>query len=118
MAFLQSILAVALPIVVLALGIGTMMAIVAWWRHSKDREEWRSPFSRGFLRVPGESCDEKIQDLNLDFDCYLMLAISAPLTVFSIHVSQMHFGEINAGWGHTVFIVASIFQLEAGTNRQ
>jgi hypothetical protein len=105
MPLLRTLFSAFLPIVVLMLGFGLAMAILVRWKRKKAREQRRDPFTTDFLRIPGESCDEKIQELNAEFDSYVALIAAGPVIVFAIAVSQAHFGGVDHSIWHFMFFV-------------
>jgi len=109
MNLVKSILAAGIPVVVMLLGFGLTIAVLLRWQRKKDREQRKDPFTTDFLRVPGESSDEKIQELELELDTYVALIAAGPILIFAIVVSQAHFGGTNQTiWHYWFFSVIAV----------
>ncbi len=49
------------------------------------------------MRGPGHSLLRRIEDLNLDIDCYVMMMVAMPLLLFASYLSTHYFGVAKAG---------------------
>ncbi len=74
------------------------MCIVAfpslWLSRLKIRGK-RSPLTRDLLRSPGESLRQQIEDINIDINAYLLVSVIAPLALYAIFLTQLHFEKIH-----------------------
>lgn len=63
-----------------------------WWRR-KTGANRRSPLTRNLLRSAGDSLRPPLEDLALDMVGLACLLVMFPLLVYSIWVSELHFGN-------------------------
>ena len=59
--------------------------------HNKLKKR-KSPFTGNFLRSPGEWLRERLDDVNIDLNVYLLSAFIFPLVFYSGILSQAYFG--------------------------
>jgi Nuclease-related domain len=74
----------------MGLVVALLWTLIWWLRRSGARR--RSPLARNLLRNPGDSLRPQIEDLNYDFLGLACLLVIVPLAVYSIWISQVHFG--------------------------
>lgn len=68
----------------------------------------RNPLTSQLLRSPGESLREKIDDLTIDIDSYLLLFFCSPLFLYSLIISQLYFTNTKLNTSTNVFYVIAI----------
>jgi hypothetical protein len=85
--FAQELLPAIIFLSILAIYILTLYFCRACYRVKKRH----SPVTGEFLRAPGQSLVEKIDNLNEDIGLYATLVITVPLILYSSYVSQLYF---------------------------
>jgi hypothetical protein len=73
------------------LGNLTILSGLLYWFRSK-RKGFRCPLTRDLLRGPGQSLFKRIEDLNLDIDCYATTMATMPLLLYASYLSRSYFG--------------------------
>lgn len=69
----------------------------------------RNPLTSQLLRSPGESLRDKIEDLTIDIEAYLVLVFCAPLFIYSSFISHLYFTNTQSNTSTTfIYIVGSI----------
>jgi hypothetical protein len=70
--------------------LAPMGLVVAYFVYSKKRinEKRKNPINNDLLRSPGESLSEKIEDLSLDIDSYLMALTISPLLCYTLYLQS------------------------------
>ena len=61
------------------------------WRKARARARKRSPLTSDLLRPPGHSLRAQIDALRDRVDEALLMLVSGPLAVYSVHLTQSHF---------------------------
>lgn len=68
---------------------GTMLAWKRWFRNRNRR----SPLTSDLLRPPGYGLQEKIDDMEIDIDAYLMMMIITPMMLYGLWLQQRVFTD-------------------------
>jgi hypothetical protein len=68
---------------------GTMLAWKRWFRNRNRR----SPLTSDLLRPPGYGLQEKIDDMEVDIDAYLMMMIITPMMLYGLWLQQRVFTD-------------------------
>ncbi len=91
---------------VFGLVIALLWMLIWWMRRSGARR--RSPLARNLLRSPGDSLRPELEDLNSDIMGLCCLMLIMPLVVYSIWITQIHFGAATISAGNLVWLCAVI----------
>lgn len=75
--------------ILLSLCLTTIYLLKAFYK----RKGRRTPFSDKFLRGPGQSLIEKLDDISLELDSNLLMLIMMPLLLYAIIVSSLYFWD-------------------------
>jgi len=95
---MQSTVAVILPTVVMLIPFLVGVIGLKLYFQKEQRKPVRRPFTQEFMRLPGQSLNEKIEATKEEFDTNLLIMIFMPVIMFSIHLSQFYFGEAPESW--------------------
>ena len=74
------------------LGVAALILWTLIWWLRKTGANRRSPLARNLLRSPGDSLRPEIEDLALDMLGLSCLLLIGPLVIYSVWVSELHFG--------------------------
>ena len=88
--FFVSLIGAWTPVLLMLVGMGGFFLAL----HLTDKQHLkgkRSPFPRDFLRGPGHSLYEQIEDLRIDFMGWVVAAIVLPPALLAIPLSQAYF---------------------------
>jgi hypothetical protein len=69
---------------------GTMLAWKRWFRNRNRR----SPLTQELLRPPGYGLQEKIDDMDIDIDAYLIMMIISPMILYGLWLQQRVFTDV------------------------
>jgi len=69
-----------LPTIILLCGLGIGAGAVSLWWYAERRAGKRPPFTKNFLRSPGESLRRELDDLLSDVSIYLTPSVAKKLT--------------------------------------
>ena len=106
------------PVLVLLIGFVPIIAVVYWWRRNNRLRKRQYPLTRDLLRPPGHSLRQRIDDLDLDIDLHLIAAMTAPLLLYSLHISQSYFGgEPENGFRIGVSVLTGLIVVGIATKR-
>lgn len=72
--------------ILLGIGYSTMSILKAYHKRKKRR----TPFTDKFLRGPGQSLIEKLEDINAELLGYLAMLFTMPLLVYSMFISELY----------------------------
>jgi hypothetical protein len=82
-----------IPAVIVFISVGVLFSVIsilkAYHRHKKRR----SPFTAKFLRGPGQSLIEKLDDINEELSSYLAMMIAIPISLYALYISDLYFGN-------------------------
>ncbi len=81
-----------IPIILVIGSPFVIIGLLYLFRFYKKQKKLRSPFTRDFLRSPGQSLLAKLDAINEDLMLYLSSALVVPLTIYSLHISISYFG--------------------------
>jgi hypothetical protein len=87
-----------------------MAALILWsliWWLRRSSAGKRSPLTRNLLRNPGDSLRPQLEDLDLDMMGLWCVLFIAPLVVYSIWITELHFGTARV----TTFTVSTYVML-------
>lgn len=101
--FYAAVLPLVLVIVCLVIPILVLEKVRKWQRAKR-----RSPLTTKLLRGPGEGLRKEMEDVQLEIGAYVAMLLAAPLLIFSIYLSQSHFGGVPdtiGRWGFIVFLI-------------
>ena len=80
-----------IPTVLVFITVGTLFSVISirnvYLRHKKRR----SPSTNKFLRGPGQSLIEKLDDINEELFVYLAMMIAMPLALYALYISGLYF---------------------------
>lgn len=80
-----------IPAVLVFITVGILISVIsilkAYHRHKKRR----SPFTAKFLRGPGQSLIEKLDDINDELFSYLAMMIAMPIMFYAVYISGLYF---------------------------
>jgi len=85
-----------IPLAILALALVPMFLLVGavWaWKRMERRRKRRSPLTTELLRPPGFGLSERIDDLRLDLDVYVLVALITPLMLLVMFLLQERLGR-------------------------
>lgn len=77
-------------------GVLGISALIVWtliWWLRRSGAGRRSPLTRNLLRNPGDSLRPQLEDLALDMLGLWCLLLMIPLVVYSMWVTELHFGS-------------------------
>jgi hypothetical protein len=74
-------------------GIGLAGGVIYLWLYLMEWSGKRPPFTKAFLRTPGESLRRQVDDMTLDLMAYMMMAAALPVLIFSVLAGQAWFGK-------------------------
>jgi hypothetical protein len=78
---------------IVVLGIAALILwSLAWWLR-KTGARRRTPLTRNLLRAAGESIRPQLEDLSLDMMGLACLLVMLPVVVYSLWISELHFGD-------------------------
>ncbi len=66
----------------------TLLGGLTLWRYLERKKRRRSPFTKGFLRQPGESLRKRLDDELLKFQGYMLVAILFPVLLTGTYFAQ------------------------------
>lgn len=93
-----------LPTVILLCGLGIGAGAVSFWLYTERRTEKRPPFTKSFLRSPGESLRRQLDDSFSDVNVYLFSAMYMPVLIFAVYAGQALFGKVPSA-GAAIFAI-------------
>jgi hypothetical protein len=73
--------------------VGVLFATIKILQFFHSQKKRRSPFTSSFLRGPGQSLMEKLEDINEDLIFYLTLMFVMPLLFYSLFISELYFRQ-------------------------
>lgn len=94
MSIVRGILGAAIPVVILAAAVGLFVLAVVVIKRRVHGAGRRSPLTTDLMRPPGYSLQSRCTDQFLEATACMSMMLLAPLVVFSVHVSQAHYGEV------------------------
>ena len=92
---MTSILIGLIPLFLFLGALAVLSGLLYW--HSSRRKGYRSPLTHELLRAPGHSLLKRIDDLNLDIDCYATTMAAMPLLLYASYLSTRYFGVAKEG---------------------
>ena len=105
MSFFPSLIPAIL--VFISLGIAVSMIKILKTYHSLKKR--RSPFTAKFLRAPGQSLIEKLDDINDDLVAYMAMLIAMPILLYAFYISDLYFQKRPLSFNQAlVYIVIGI----------
>jgi hypothetical protein len=99
---MRQIISSVLPMLLLVIFFIVPVYVLIWTRRFRHGKR-RSPLTAKLLRGPGETLRRELDDLMLDFSAYLGVLLMMPFLIYSIHLSQMHYGELPDTVGRWIF---------------
>ncbi|MBW1940658.1 MAG: NERD domain-containing protein [Deltaproteobacteria bacterium] len=90
---MKSLLIGSLPLIILFVAFGILISLIFIIKFSIRKKKRRLPFTENFLRSPGQSLIKQIDDINDEISSYLFCALTLPIFVYAIHISQSYFGN-------------------------
>lgn len=88
---MNSIFINLLPSVIFLTPMGVVITMTLWFRH--QRKFRRNPLTCQMLRSPGESINQRIEQLNEDLDLNLMFSLVMPLYCYSAYLTSRCFSQ-------------------------
>ena len=85
---------ILMPSIFIAIVFGLVFLSISILKLYHSRKKRRSPFTDKFLRAPGQSLLQKIDDINTDLDAYLMISIAMPFMMYSSYMSEIYFRKL------------------------
>jgi hypothetical protein len=82
-----------LPSALMLGGIGLAGAVIYLGLYRQKRSGKRPPFTKAFLRSPGETLRRQLDENTLDMTAYMMLATLMPVLLFAMEAAQAMFGR-------------------------
>lgn len=101
---MNTILIQLIPIALFFLSICVPVGIVVWIRH--QRKNRRNPLTFQMLRAPGESINERIENLSSDIDQYVTFTGFVPLLCYSMYLSTRYVAQTQAS--PAVFLMLAV----------
>ena len=95
------------PLAIYLICIGIVWIALMGIRKYYQSKGRRSPFTQKFLRSPGESILWRLQDINMDLDFYVSVAVFFPILFYSMCLSQIRLGNIKNP--NFIWLVSMIF---------
>jgi hypothetical protein len=80
-----------MPLVILAVVFGIFYLTISILKFYHGRKKRRSPFTDRFLRSPGQSLLQKLDDINSDISAHLAFSIITPFMFYSMYMSEIYF---------------------------
>ena len=80
-----------MPLVIIAVVSGIFYLTVSILKFYHGRKKRRSPFTDRFLRSPGQSLLQKLDDINSDISAHLAFSIITPFMFYSMYMSEIYF---------------------------
>jgi hypothetical protein len=87
------------PVLILYLVLALILAAVHFKRRQQKAKKRRSPFSDNFLRSPGESLGNKLQDIQEEVTEILVSSIVMPLIIYAAYISTVHLEGPDVSFG-------------------
>ena len=81
------------PLIIFFLFMGIMVVLIAGLKAYHRKKKKRSPFTGNFLRSPGQSLFDRLQDLDTDLNTWLVYFLVMPLAFYSLVISDLYFGN-------------------------
>jgi len=88
---MQSFIALLLPSLAWFLPVFAGILGFKLYLRFEQKKPIRRPFTKDFMRLPGQSLQDKIEIIREEFDTNLLFIFVAPILIFTIHVSQSYF---------------------------
>ena len=82
-----------MPLVFIAIVYVALTLTMSLLKFYHARKKRRSPFTDKFLRAPGQSLLQKIDDINAELHAYLAFSIAIPFIMYSGYMSEIFFRE-------------------------
>ena len=79
--------------VIIFISIGVPFATIKILQFFHSQKKRRTPFTSDFLRGPGQTLMEKLDDINEDLVFYLTVMLVLPLLFYSFFVSELYFRQ-------------------------
>jgi hypothetical protein len=82
-----------IPAVIVFISIGVLFSVISILKTYHRHKKRRSPFTAKFLRGPGQSLIEKLDDINEELSSYLAMMIAIPISLYALYISDLYFGN-------------------------
>ena len=80
-----------IPLILLLASLGIALAAIKLLKAYHGLKKRRTPFSTKFLRSPGQSLIEKLDDINDDLVAYMAMMIAMPVMFYASYISNLYF---------------------------
>jgi hypothetical protein len=80
-----------IPVILVFCVLGILISIIKSLKIFHDRKKRRSPFTANFLRGPGQSLMEKLDDINEDLTTYMTMLFVMPILFYALFVPDIYF---------------------------
>lgn len=84
-------LSVFIPAIIIFCVLGIALSALQIFRIYYKRKKRRSPFTEKFLRGPGQSLVDKLDEINMELSENLTLLISMPIVLYALFISDLYF---------------------------
>ncbi len=82
-------------------------------RTGAKRKKIRTPLVRSLLRAPGESLSAQIDERSESINSYLLILTLLPLTTYSVYVTQLYLGQLQANPFHIGLLALAVVGVSA-----
>jgi hypothetical protein len=80
-----------MPVIILVFVLGIFYLTITILKTYHRQKKRRSPFTDRFLRAPGHSLLQQIDDINADWQSYFAFSIAMPFILYSAFMSVLYF---------------------------
>lgn len=112
-----------IPLIFILVAVGAVGGIIKLLKFYHAKKNRRSPFTEKFLRAPGQSLLQAIEDVNMELAAYIMMMVCMPFILYGALVSDLYFREKQfnvlfvwpyivialAFWGYFLFKMVRLF---------
>lgn len=79
-----------IPIAIFLLYAGMALMLISMLKAYHHRKRRRTPFTDKFLRGPGQSLMDKIDDISSELMAYMAMLLSMPLLLYSVYITLLY----------------------------
>ena len=80
-----------IPIILVFISVGILFSLISILKVYHRHKNRRSPFTAKFLRGPGQSLIEKLDNINDDLFACLAMLIAMPISLYALYISNLYF---------------------------
>ena len=80
-----------IPVILVFISLGIAATAIEILKRYHGLKKRRSPFTTKFLRAPGQSLVEKLDDINEDLTAYMTMLFTMPILFYAFYISALYF---------------------------